>query len=364
MIRTGTEEKNNEALEKELRVRGFQWLKAETMMRSHSLDSTLKFRLPMAWRILRTMLRYSGRCGLDAPLIECMEGDADNSDPWKYPDRPSTLTPKVRNIPDAWTEALVRMTQLDDKWKTPMRTANGKVVAVDGLGYLPPPVPMGSRGEDGYPLKHYDPSRFERDPGLHWWCESVQAIMDRMDIGEGIRGNRELAEAAMFGLASPILCRHAWPTPQQLIEFEEDFMEAIVEILASGDGESGKRSGNRRAVKYHLETIYGIRGPEADSICRMAEGHVVSNFEGDKEHQRALMAHRLEDFIDRAKKSGDLSREIMGIARLSSILGIVKGVGEGSDDIMDDVRKVIEEQDAGNMPSYEADATFLPEGKK
>lgn len=338
-----------------------------TEARHAPIEQTAKYRIPVAWRILKRLLALYGRGSPNQFLPDAMNSKMEhlssNPNPWTFPDPPNRASPRVRKVPEKWTRALVESEKLDPKWlphknlQNPM-TKEWNLVPFSGLPYMPPSPPPCQLDDRNRPLKNYDPARFESDPLLHYWCHAVKGVLESLQMKKPTElASPKAAILGTYGMDDPVLCRWMWPSPQEIVEFEEIMVEQARKYIVEGNKHT--RSGSKDLARVELASQYGLSRDEANDVCKMAEMVIVSDFNSDRELNRAIMASRLEEFIDRCKTAGDLSREAMGMRQLSNVLGLTRGEGgSGDGDLVEDIRRVAEAQEAGELPAYDDDAEY------
>src|SRR5690606_16679506 len=123
--------------------------------------------------------------------------------------------------------------------------------------------------------------------------------------------------------------------------------------------------GSRAAVRRWACGTLGLTRQEATDLAAMAEALAAEDVNMDREVQKALMAQRLERFVDRARRAGDMSNEIKGLKQYCTVMGLVRPLSGGEDGLMDDVLEVQRAQEAGEFPEYGDDYEYeaLPPGK-
>jgi hypothetical protein len=190
-------------------------------------------------------------------------------------------------------ESATRMTP--SPWSTPTGIFDADAVGIDPLvaqlvTLLPP-----ARGDGKDPLDH--------------WLYVMAEIADRIGLystDEGVRAAKILLD--------PTQARGAWPTPQQLMDYDEIQADRVLELLCE-KGELGFISALRGA---------GYREGERALLLATAKKHALALAGKDTDVDRATMILRLKSVIARAKESGRLHAELSAERTLAAVQGLAQ----------------------------------------
>lgn len=271
-----------------------------------TLDDLLPARCLCAWRITREMARIRGFVATDESLSE-MENSR-----WTVPVEAGEWNCGKGWHPDYYDR------RIRDRMIEFSRPSPGYMIVdpktgheVPGLALTPPPIPLAYIDHDTKePFEGYDPL-FDRL--LSQWIEVISMVAKSVGVGAGCDAMGHLESHALDTLLDRYNTRNSWPSPLQIVSYELILVEETLDMLVNRSA---------RGLQKELNQKYGLARYEIEQLTRMARGVARSSIEGDIEEDRALMALRLDDFVNRAKQSMDLRAELAGLKTLAVILGL------------------------------------------
>lgn len=130
-----------------------------------------------------------------------------------------------------------------------------------------------------------------------------------VDIREHLHPRRFFTEDAYAAL------RARFPTPQQLLDFEQTFMTALAETLAEVSEDR---------LRMWIRDTWKMVDFEAFSLTQTAKAWAAAMRPIDMEVERRNALRRLEASLERARIVGDHRGEIMAQVQISRILGLAQ----------------------------------------
>jgi hypothetical protein len=168
------------------------------------------------------------------------------------------------------------------------------------------------------------PAAGEPDP-LPGWLKVMGELGDRLGL---YQSNDTLA--ALRILLDPRRARAAWPTPRQLIDYDEVQIGRALTLLLE-HGEPGFMAQLQGA---------GYRSPERLLLLSLARRRSLELAGKDSEVDRATMILRLKSLAARARESGRIHAELSAERVLAAVQGLaqVEAAGEEVRDMAGHVR--------------------------
>jgi len=244
-------------------------------------QDTFSDRIQVCYRITRELARWKGIVTPDQTLAE---GTEIHPDPWYNP------TAFLANrVPPARQEQMIMVQQ------TPLP--------------LQPPEPA-QRGKGGT-------VKPENDRALRRWLRLVGQIARRLNLGlteSGRRGLRWLLE--------PETVREMWIQPEILMAYENIILGEFLDEQI----DKGVHEGQLEVRKKYGLTMNEMR--TLGDLSRTAAPDISSD---PLETKKAVMELRIDKFMRRARRDGDLRAELQGLKLLAIIQGLNKV--EPEDDI-------------------------------
>lgn len=230
--------------------------------------------------------------------------------------------------------------ELLDFWTAPHGTKQGQpyphcgyglrnlLLDLPGMSLLPPQVEDRYIDKEGKVTPNYDP---DLDMALkEYLLVFTRAAMD-LNIDAGSPKFPEYGLMGLQPLSSAKTCRAAFPSPLQVIAFENAAIDQALEYLMQhGTAEA-------RRVMHHE---HGYRPHESLGLIKLAKVRSSQLTVADIEDEKGLMILKLEDFCRRARESIDLRAELGGLKQLAVVQGLarVEG-GDLASDFVDLVKR-------------------------
>jgi len=251
-----------------------------------TLDSTYRWRLPVAWRVLRVQAALRGILTEPRQLLR----DVTN------------------NTPSPWFEPFHFYGAMGSDQMV------NSICTEQQLPLLPPDIPAGHRGDA---IQTYNP---DDDRALDAYVRMTEHITRRLGIARTREGRNGLA-----GLTNPRLIRAAMPHPIAIMEFEAGLVERTLETLIEL-GESEARA--------ELRQEYDLTAPEVQSVTAMCR-RFARDASGIDDYMDllAMDAMRLDRIAQKQQKQEDYRGAVQTIrdkARL--VLQARQGTKTGDDD--------------------------------
>lgn len=277
-------------------------LKRAFQRETQEIEEFHPFRIRVAHRIVREILRVTGACDPDQRLIEAMVPDRERLNPWTHPlDRATSYDPYSVGV----TAVLERAHEMGFS-----------------LSVTPPPAPEGgSLGPMG-------------DRRLLLFVALVEATQRSLNIEAGVVGDPQRGILGLKGLVDPLLVRRCWPLTTELLAWEECLIQDTLEFMI--------QHGQNQAARW-LRDEHGFFPFERAGWLRIAKNQAREITEGDIEDDRAFMVMRLEDYMHRCREAFDRVGELRGLKILSLILGLSKVEPE---DAATEFSKIVNKLDA------------------
>lgn len=255
------------------------------------------FRLVCAWRITMLVARECGLVEPDEVLAEAIE---------RRQGIPFFFALEKSDIPRR------------SVYGWPSAMALKELVHEHGLWLAPPDIPDSARDPDGLLDPTYDP---RDDRRLGAWCDLVELAARHLRLSSGTKAYPGMGDYGLRGVQNPLLARILWPTPRQLLAFEQRLVD---EALSSLGGRAGARM-----VRKKLLAKYGFDAHEVKALVAAAGREAVARFGGqDVEHARAMLLLQLDDLQERAYQATDHRAELMVLKTKAVVLGVTKAEPE------------------------------------
>jgi len=177
----------------------------------------------------------------------------------------------------------------------------GGFLSFSGSTTLPPPIP--DRFFPSNPVENwkarisrkvpegYDP---RLDEPLILYCEAMTVLAEQLNVSRGAPEEPWAGEYGLAGLLNPYTARVCWPTRDELVLYEEEFILKVFDKAIHV---------STRATETWLQQFFGLSRLEAMDIVKTAVrvGSVLYN-EGTEEMRNLEMKRidNLEDVCDRA----------------------------------------------------------------
>lgn len=298
---------------------------------SLTLADTKGYRTRTAYRLIRHMAFIRGVMdGHDMlQVILNMAQDEDGISLWQLPmplmhSRFLTGNRAVRAVLHA----------IDREGETYLFNTPRGLFAFEGSTTLPPPIP--DRFYPRSPRENWK-ARINRkvpadydvaiDRPLILFCEAMTLVAEMLNVP---RGAPEEPWAGLYGLAgllNPYTARVAWPTRDELVMYEEEFMLKIWDKAALS---------STRATEEWVQQFFGYSRLEALDIVKTAVLVGSMLYSEGGEEMRALELKRLDSLEDKCDLASD-PRAILATKRLKfQVLGLTnQEEQEGMKDIRD-----------------------------
>lgn len=270
------------------------------------------YRIPVAHRITREILRFLGVCAPDMRLTEAMIPSRNISDPWREPQPYSgwDQNPAHLEIMECFEEALIDL-------KLP------------GLPILPPEAPE---------TPNY---KTREDKYLRLYVKLIEATQRSLNIEQGMApGRPEMGRLGLSALIDRDLVRQHFPSPYEIMAWEEILIQETLDVMV--------QRGQNKTAK-HLQHAYGMLPHETAGWIKLAKIQARELTENDVEDDRAYMILRLDNYIERCREAVDLAAEHRALKHMSVILGLGKVDPEDANaEFLKVVRKLDRLEDGGD----------------
>ncbi len=201
-----------------------------------------------------------------------------------------------------------------------------------GSTTLPPPIPdrfysqrnpsvvwrerLSRRVPEGYAVRE--------DRPLVLFCEAMAMLSEQLGIHRGSPQEPWAGEYGMAGLLNPHTARMAWPTRDELVMFEEEFLLKVFDKACAV---------SIRSTEVWLQQFFGLSRLEAMDIAKtaIAVGSMLYN-EGTEE-MRSLELKRLDSLEDKCDMASDPRAQIAAKRLRLQALGLTRT--EESDGLRD-----------------------------
>jgi len=201
------------------------------------------------------------------------------------------------------------------------------VCGPDGVAILPPEVPAEFLGPQGEILPTYEP---RRDMPLLKWMMAFDRVQLYLGTMRGTAENPDEGRYGLWGLQDPDTVRLCFPSPLQILTWEGMLVRETWHTLVRG---------GQLTTERELRDRYGLTDVEVSRVVRLAQNHGMMNFQSDAEVNRAVLAARLEEFIQRVREApSDQRAELGALKLLAQIMGVTR---IEADDFMKEVSAMI-----------------------
>lgn len=120
-----------------------------------------------------------------------------------------------------------------------------------------------------------------------------------------------------------------WPDADVLYVYEGMLLDEILTLLVEGRTVGDKRVGGTHGVEKHLTgPDHGMMPHEARGLVKLAKFEARSRMEAEIEEDRAIMAMRLENLVERARETFDTRVELGALKQLSIVQGVTRAEPE------------------------------------
>lgn len=307
------------------------------------LAESLSYRVALAWRCMRQSFRNAGRHKQKMTMVDLLCPREDNVDPWSVPDQPpypSSIQNDWRLC--KWAEAQAKARNVHQQYQPYFVDNSGtkpRIVNIYGVPHTPPPPPVSAYDDLGHIKSLYDPESPDMDPVFHCFLHGLHGLLEYM--GAFKQGCNEYTRNAAEQMVDPLLCRIAWPSRFQIVEFEESVVEKGIHVYM--------QHGASKVLEMAVDE-YGISPVEAVDIVAMVENKLTLAVDRDEELQKRLQIVRLESLADRSRTSGDGMRELGAIKELNKIHGLgLNDSDKQNESLAAAARRVIEMQKDGHL---------------
>ena len=182
-----------------------------------------------------------------------------------------------------------------------------------GVPLLPPAVPEDCRDEDGLAREDYNP-KIDRE--YMRWIKTFERVTTYLGVMRGSAENPDEGRYGMYGMLDPHSLRLAFPSPVQIMTWEEMLVRECWNHMVAG---------GQRSVEATLRDTYGLHDQEIGRLVRLARAHGQMAFSTDIEADRALICARLEDLALRCREGvPDERAELQCYKALALIRGVTR----------------------------------------
>lgn len=147
------------------------------------------------------------------------------------------------------------------------------------------------------------------------FLEVVRRVSTARRLYIGTQAVPQAWNLATAGIETPADLLRLWPTPGDILEFEEKAIVHGYEVLVNG---------SRAAALQELHTLLGIPRYEAGGLLQAGVTMFSRVAHLDTDHKRFLMEQRLEGVAHRAREACDLDQELRALKQLGTIQGLTR----------------------------------------
>jgi len=250
--------------------------------------------LLLAWRVTRELARHLGLVSEDETLLDTVPPEA-----WMNPNKQKAGFGGATGVSLLCSDVMRAI-------------ADAARLSSPGIPLMPP----SSIEEPVLSRQHED-----------CWNAAVLGLIHWLRIPHGTLTNPVLGLAGMkwiFELGG-------WPSIEEILAFEMLLIEEVANKITGGP---------RAKVQSTLFGRLGLSTRESVGLTAIARRHLVANL-GSVEEEKALLAAKLEEFVDRARRGLDLRAELGALKTLGVVLGVTRA--EPEDDIRNFARNAADE---------------------
>lgn len=223
----------------------------------------------------------------------------------------------------------------------------GEAVPCAGITLLPPPVPDYMYPEHlspvmvadfrtrGFLPEGYNP---EVDKPLSLWLTSMKHLSEFLGVEYGTEASPEKGLLGTLGLFHPNTARLAWPSRDDLLNFETELMFRTAEMI------TGASRDYSMSPEEQLTKEYGFSRVEALLIRKAGEIFAGSVYKQDPESLRYKEARMLEYIADTSMEAGDPRASLAAHKQKQQLLGLTRHDDtENMQEFREEVRKVLKD---------------------
>lgn len=198
-----------------------------------------------------------------------------------------------------------------------------------GATTLPPPVPDRFYSQRNPSviwkerLSRKVPSGYspKEDMPLILYCEAMTMLSEQLGIRRGSPREPWAGEYGLAGLLNPYTARIAWPTRDELVLYEEEFLLKVFDKLCLV---------SVRATENWLQQFFGLSRLEALDIAKTALAIGAVLYSEGAEEMRSLEIKRLDALEDKCDTASDPRAQIAAKRLRLQALGLTRNEeGEG-----------------------------------
>lgn len=256
---------------------------------SVTLEDLSPYRIRVAWRVVREMLRLRGVH--DDQTLAALAPSQQVVDPWQH-----LRTDAPRRFCTGPAGAVLPILDVADRLDPP------------GLPLLPPLAPAGASSD-------YRPGNPEHDPRLHLYVNAFSTIATYLGIREGSKTEPRLGRYGLLGLENPLTVRLTFPTRLQLVQYERILVQETLNHIT----QVGRLECERILYEKH-----GLVDDEIALLFRFAVQRARALTKTDADEDKSIVVLMLQDIIRRAREVGSIKNELAAIKQLSIVQSLAK----------------------------------------
>jgi len=271
-----------------------------------------------AWRLVREYCRIFGILKSDECLTESMDSRGYYDSAWYMPRliNPRDLAQKkfyshVEEVIDLAMTVKYLPDELQESRPDPI---SNKKVIYPGLAVMPPRKPSAFEDSENSPYKY----TVDNDPRIHLYCKIMELIATGLGVYKGSAMFKDLGTVSMSYFDDPETIRENFPTPQEIINVEEQLIDEVTAQI---------RTSNINRTRESLIKRYGLNRQEVSSLIRLTKNQIQSEM-GSVAEERAFMLLHMDDIAERAQLQGDIRAEIAIAKEKGRLLGLDKASAE------------------------------------
>ena len=224
-------------------------------------------RVLVLWRWARAILSARGLLAEDETIVDCVDREAVDYDPWLDPQTPRGARPPR----GARTTRLAELAWEDT-----------------GFALLP----------------DLAQSADERDR----WCRAFRLVGEKMRVPE-----YEVAREGALGMYDPEVAHQHSVTSRQVYDLEFLLLDECRDLLLEH---------SEQQVMWHFRDTYGLSRGEAIKLIRLTRAVAAESIAASIDEDRALMVMRLNDLAARERQQMNTAGELRVLKELGRVQGL------------------------------------------
>ncbi|MEO0477178.1 MAG: hypothetical protein AAF085_14610, partial [Planctomycetota bacterium] len=133
-------------------------------------------------------------------------------------------------------------------------------------------------------------------------------------IVRGSANHPDMGRHALAGLLDAHAVRWLFPSPEEIIAFEDYLIDQSEELLETAF---------ERDIYGLLEAEFGLIRDEYRMVVRMAQNRMLADGV-DADLQRVLIMRQLQNYVKRSREVNDMTAELRGIKQMAQVAGVTR----------------------------------------